>query len=700
MVCASACRRVLRALARPAAAVLAASLLVGLAGPARAQPPAEWVTRTYNSPDNKEPEATIRVDVATTGSYRHPNGWGGVITGVYYRSSGSGSWGTNMIDDWDAGRVLQVSLYEGPPSAYFKSAGGADEWPWNVTQGCDAYTPSPAWKTGAGLSPVPWYRIRTYPKDWAGTDHECVQLDQTVCVWPSYVEVRYSLSARPSGPPSFRRYPVRYPVYRRWRRPLSCRRHPVMFHESPVVYARHGYGRPDDPDALEDEILYDGTAPWTGGAVTDVPMPDQGWRQVYPSEHWIGLFREGGGYGLTLAYPQRTRHQPYCHHWSFNQKEVWEGGVQTDDWEEEMRARAFFDVNPGSGEIISWTVYVIPGTVDDGRREAYNLIPHRRWEFDLGTAEEGWHAGNDLVDFGVSDGILSARSTGGNPYIHSLDQLDFASDSIHGIEIRMSIPRWCGTRAQVFYITEEDPVWSDAKSKRFTITADDAYHTYRVALDDIPGWSGKTIRQFRFHPTNATTGTKDLKIDYIRLVPRSGWEFNAAGNNEGWTPVTKPLWDPAWPGNVAGGGLVLYSDGKTLDEYTAPPSWIYPALLGPYPTYIEPPDGSGTRRVEARIRVEGTGTFNARLRYTLTDDPKLFDYHAPADPYDPFPDYSLITRFDLGGHTPIWWTNLAANQWHVLTAVLPSSGTIDQLELVPTDEAGTVYIDYIRVNYM
>ncbi len=60
----------------------------------------------------------------------------------------------------------------------------------------------------------------------------------------------------------------------------------------------------------------------------------------------------------------------------------------------------------------------------------------------------------------------------------------------------------------------------------------------------------------------------------------------------------------------------------------------------------------------------------------------------------------MITRFDLGGHTPIWWTDLEANQWHVLTAVLPYDGTMDQFELLPTDEAGTVYIDYLRVSYM
>jgi hypothetical protein len=274
--------------------------------------------------------------------------------------------------------------------------------------------------------------------------------------------------------------------------------------------------------------------------------------------------------------------------------------------------------------------------------------------------------------------------------MHSLECLDFASDSIPGIEIRMAVT--AGTHAQLFYITEEDQTWSESKSKRFAITTDGAFHTYFIQLDDILGWSGRTIRQVRLDPTNASTGAKDIKIDYVRLISRWAWEFNADGNNEGWMPVTAPLSDPIWPNNVTGGDLILYSEGSMLDEFTTSETRIDPTLLGPYPVDLPPALDGETRYVQIHMYFQGAGTFSARLRYTLTSDDKLFEYHRS--------DYGLITRFDLAGHGPMQWADVTANSWHVLTAALPSAGTIDQLELMPTDKAGTVYIDYIRVIYM
>jgi hypothetical protein len=64
-------------------------------------------------------EKTIRVEIGTTGTEDEPNGWGGAITGIWYRSCDSescGSWGTNMIDNTAPGMLLQPTLREGPIS--------------------------------------------------------------------------------------------------------------------------------------------------------------------------------------------------------------------------------------------------------------------------------------------------------------------------------------------------------------------------------------------------------------------------------------------------------------------------------------------------------------------------------------------------------------------------------------------------------
>ncbi len=654
-------RRALMAVVSPVLVVL---VIAALASSAQALgPPANWVTTMYNSANNQETGATIKVQVATTGTYSSRNGWGGCITGIYYRSSTGDIWGENMIDNTedDYGQNLQLAMYQGPASAYFASDPYWPDWPWNPTQAGDRLpnpSPSPAYITGSGLSPVPWISIRTWPYDWAKTHEECVQLDQLIYVYPTQIEINYSISGR-SG--------------------YSCS-HPVMFHDAPVIFTSRY-----DPSPLNDGKLYTGLSPWTGDTSLTTVDQETDWHQVYASEDWIGLYRSGGGTGLMLAYPERTRYQPYCHHWSFHH----------DTANSQIRSRPYFDINPVTGETISWRVYVIPGIVGDARQNAYCLLPHDRWEFNLGTANEGWIAWNQLSNLRVVGGQLKGTSTGTDPYMYSLDQLGFASDSIYGITIRMSVT--AGSKAQVFYTTEEDQIFSESKSTgKFNITADGQFHTYTRQLNNIAGWSGKTIKRLRLDPTDAATGTDGIKVDYMRLTRySSSWEFNTSGNNEGWMPVTKQLKDRIWPGNVTGGSLIVDSSGMATDTYTNPDTTIYPTLLGPYPMSIAPT--AGYRYAEVRLKFTGTGYYNARLRYTLTTDDKQFDYHGAAPDW---PDNFLVTRFDLAGHSAVWQNSIPANEWVVLNFTLPSSGTIDQLELVPTDRAGTVEIDYIEIVYI
>jgi|GEM_PF-4712448 len=630
---------------------------------AYAAPPSSWITTMYNSANNQESGATIKVQVATTGTYWSKNGWGGTISGLYYRPGGSGSWGSNLIDNTDVGQLLQVALYEGPPSEYFSSS-GLSNWPWNLTQGGDAYGyTAPAYITGSGLSPTPWVSIRTWPYDWANTHHECVQLDQTVLMYPNHVEVSYSVSGR-SG--------------------YSCS-HPVMFQEGPVLYTSRYLSTP-----LKDGKYYSGSSPWTGDSTLTTVDTDTNWHQVYPSEDWIGLYATGGGSGLTLAYPQRTRYQPYCHHWSFYQSEY-------DN--DQLRTRPFFDTNPGTGETISWSVYVIPGTPEVARANAYCLLPHDNWGF--GLSHEGWIAGNQISNLRAESGKLKGTSTGSDPYMYSLDQLGFASDSIYGIRVRMAITVPPGTsqarKAQVFYTTEESQTFSEDKSTgQRNITADGQFRTYTWQLDNITGWDGKTLKRLRLDPCDCATTTDGIRINYMKLIRYVGrWGFNASGNNEGWMPVTKQLKDRIWPGNVANGSLIVDSSGSVTDTYTDPDTTIYPALRSPYPLSLS--GTTGYRYVEVKLKLVGSGTYNARLRYTLDSDEKEFEYHGESPEW---PDYFHVTRFDVADHSPIWQTNIPSNQWVVLTFTLPSTGTIDQLELVPTDKSGTVYIDYITVEYV
>jgi hypothetical protein len=71
-----------------------------------------------------------------------------------------------------------------------------------------------------------------------------------------------------------------------------------------------------------------------------------------------------------------------------------------------------------------------------------------------------------------------------------------------------------GDDAQVFFITDKDPDWSESKSKHFSITSDGAFHTYTIDMSDVVSWKDR-IQQIRLDPT---TAPGDFEMDYIRIL--------------------------------------------------------------------------------------------------------------------------------------------------------------------------------------
>ena len=65
------------------------------------------------------------------------------------------------------------------------------------------------------------------------------------------------------------------------------------------------------------------------------------------------------------------------------------------------------------------------------------------------------------------------------------------------------------------FITDADPSWSEAKSKKVAVTANDnAQRDYAVDLSALPGWAGK-LRQLRLDLTGGEPATGTCRIDYI-----------------------------------------------------------------------------------------------------------------------------------------------------------------------------------------
>jgi len=134
------------------------------------------------------------------------------------------------------------------------------------------------------------------------------------------------------------------------------------------------------------------------------------------------------------------------------------------------------------------------------------------WEFETTGDEEGWLAENQLDPLRVSDGRLFTRSTGSDPWMISRYGLSIDAATMPVIEIRMKVSS--GNLAQLFFITDSDNEYDEAKSLPFSMSGDGQFHNYALDMSKVKGWKG-TITQIRLDPpeTRAT-----VEIDYIRVL--------------------------------------------------------------------------------------------------------------------------------------------------------------------------------------
>lgn len=152
-----------------------------------------------------------------------------------------------------------------------------------------------------------------------------------------------------------------------------------------------------------------------------------------------------------------------------------------------------------------------------------------RWEFNTTGSTEGWNAVSDATLY-IANGINTIVSTGNDPYMQSADLLNIEAAQHPRILLRMK-NETASTIGQIFFQTDADPVYSEAKSVAFTPLAYDTKYTVYVAnMESNPNWSG-TIRRLRIDPAAAPG---PILIDYIRVISRHAWHFNMPGDTEGW----------------------------------------------------------------------------------------------------------------------------------------------------------------------
>lgn len=138
----------------------------------------------------------------------------------------------------------------------------------------------------------------------------------------------------------------------------------------------------------------------------------------------------------------------------------------------------------------------------------------RSWEFSLNSG--GWSSWNGISGFGTSGGSLNGNITSNNPMMASSDTLnmDITSNQIITIRMRNSTP---GNTARIYFTTNSDTTWNEAKAKSFAIKPNDSNYTeYTIDMSSVAGWTG-TLNQLRFDPVDTGASSGSFSIDYFRI---------------------------------------------------------------------------------------------------------------------------------------------------------------------------------------
>jgi hypothetical protein len=131
----------------------------------------------------------------------------------------------------------------------------------------------------------------------------------------------------------------------------------------------------------------------------------------------------------------------------------------------------------------------------------------------------GWTGGQQVKNVrALADGRVEGTLAGKDPQLFCAPNLGIDLTDTKTIKLTYR-NQSIGAKAKFYFITEEDPQWNEAKSKRLDVkTNDAAASVYVVDMSTVPGWAG-TLAQLRFDPTDdEITDTGTFVIDRIQLI--------------------------------------------------------------------------------------------------------------------------------------------------------------------------------------
>ncbi len=210
------------------------------------------------------------------------------------------------------------------------------------------------------------------------------------------------------------------------------------------------------------------------------------------------------------------------------------------------------------------------------------------WEFNTEGDRQGWSVRNSVGGLNATRGALGGDITGANPQIQGPTSPTFSASGRRWLHIRMRVTS--GTYAELFWSTPLIWSFSQSRSVRFAVTPDGVWRDYLVDMTTNSNWTG-TIRQLRFDPSETSSGS--FEIDFIRLTgtrPFIGWEFNRAGDLEGWSAANSlitPTVNGGFLRAVVSGPDPFFTGPASPEIDTAVYRWLHVRMKAPEGTEAE-----------------------------------------------------------------------------------------------------------------
>ena len=412
-------------------------------------------------------------------------GKGGAIT--YLSQSGTTN---NIINNYDLGRQIQQSYFSGPqpydPANNMHP--GWPNWPWNPIQTGDVYFNPSLVLTHTNDGQTLY--VKCTPKQWA-LNNVAGQ-----CTFESWITLNGKVVTVKNRLVNFRTD--------------TAQQFPGRDQELPAVYTNGDLFR---------LVSYNGTAPFTGGAVTTFPNTPPPWLYWRATESWAALLNSSN-WGLGVYHPGAV---------------YFIGGFSGTPGSGGTYDSPTGYISPLHQEVIdstleyTYTYQLILGTLTEIRDYVYAQPYRPACDFVFDTDREHWRF-EQTTDTGwpFVNQRLRVNLNSGDPQMWSPRTAFRAADAPKlYIRAAFQIANPAGrANGQVFWEANNTGGLSQAQSIIFPVTADGQFHTYELDLAATGTWTG-LITQLRFDPAFNGEPGDYMDIKAISSNPFAGNEHIA-----------------------------------------------------------------------------------------------------------------------------------------------------------------------------